>query len=122
MPRIEEHVSALAASGAVSSDYTVWFVGHSMGASLATLGALRWTAASSASDSSSDASTSISRLARLGGVYLLSSPRVMWNDASQRFYNARVGPRTVRFSYQVRVKEFFFFAPLSLDSISHFKP
>ena len=96
MPRIEEHISALAASGAVSSDYTVWFVGHSMGASLATLGALRWTSPSAPSDSSS----SSSRLSRLGGVYLLSSPRVMWNDASQRIYNDLIGPVTVRFSYQ----------------------
>ena len=102
MPRIEEHVDALAASGAVSQDYTVWFVGHSMGASLATLGALRWTSPSSSSSASpsSSSSSSSSRLSRLGGVYLLSSPRVMWNDASQRFYNARVGPQTVRFSYQ----------------------
>lgn len=96
MPRIEEHVQALAASGAVSADYTVWFVGHSMGASLATLGALRWTS----SAASSDASSSATALSRLGGVYLLSSPRVMWNDASQQFYNRRIGAKTVRFSYQ----------------------
>jgi len=102
MPRIEEDVGALAASGAVSPDYTVWFVGHSMGASLATLGALRWTASdpSLSSPAPAPAAAAPSRLSRLGGVYLLSSPRVMWNDASQRFYNARVGPRTVRFSYQ----------------------
>ena len=101
MPRIEEHIDALAASGAVSHDATVWFVGHSMGASLATLGALRWTAdLSSTSSSSPNPNPNPSRLSRLGGVYLLSSPRVMWNDASQRFYNARVGAVTVRFSYQ----------------------
>lgn len=104
MPRIEEHISALAASGTVSQDYVVWFVGHSMGASLATLAALRWTSPSSSSASSSSSSpsdpSSSSRVSRLGGVYLLSSPRVMWNDASQRFYNARIGPQTVRFSYQ----------------------
>ena len=48
MPRIEEHIADLAASGAVSANnHTVWFVGHSMGASLATLGALRWTSPTS---------------------------------------------------------------------------
>lgn len=103
MPRIEEHLDALEGSGAVARDAKVWFVGHSMGASLATLGALRWTsptAADLSSSSSTPSSNASSRLSRLGGVYLLSSPRVIWNDASQRFYNARVGALTVRFSYQ----------------------
>lgn len=31
---------------------------------------------------------------------MLSSPRVMWGDASQKFYNSRIGSKTVRFSYQ----------------------
>jgi len=101
MPRVEQHIRDLVTSGAVSSNSTVWFSGQSMGASLATLAALRYHHSSSSSpSSSSSASSPPPPPSRVGGVYLFSSPRVVWNDASQRFYNSRVGPVTLRFSYQ----------------------